>query len=137
MVKPTIFNNIIWRAIVMDKSVAKFYALKSVPFEGVKLYPKNESAKIVKEDEVKNLLRHYHSKRFDYDFERFRGFTSGYLHWGSRGTIVDSRYSILPYSAEAMWNLEFHEGEGHARFNTQRAIDVNKRKEFLNLLFEF
>lgn len=137
MVKPTIFNNVVWRSIVVDKYRANFYAVKSIPFGEVKLYPKHESAKIVKEDEIENLLKHYESKKFSYDYERFKHFTSGYLHWGNNNSIVDSRYSILPYSSEGMWSVEFHEGKGHANFNTDRAVDIESRKEFLNLLFDF
>ncbi|RZF20909.1 metal-dependent hydrolase [Halobacteriovorax vibrionivorans] len=137
MVKPTIFNNVVWRSIVLDQSQAKFYAVKSIPFGEIKLYPKHESAKIVKEDEIENLLKHYDSKKFSYDYERFKHFTSGYLHWGKNNTIVDSRYSILPYSSEAMWSVQFHKGPGHVHFNTERAVDVNARKEFLKLLLDF
>ncbi|POB14690.1 metal-dependent hydrolase [Halobacteriovorax sp. DA5] len=137
MIKPTIFNNVIWRGIVVDQDQAKFYAVKSIPFGKIKLYPKSESASIVKENEIKNLLKHYKSQKFPYDYERFRSFTSGYLHWGQDNTIVDSRYSILPYSSQAMWDIKFHKGEGHVVFNTSRAVDINSRKEFLKLLFDF
>ncbi|MFG1492282.1 metal-dependent hydrolase [Halobacteriovorax sp. ZH4_bin.1] len=137
MIKPTIFNNVVWRGIVVDQDQAKFYAVKSIPFGKIKLYPKSESASIVKEKEIKNLLKHYKSDKFPYDYERFRSFTSGYLHWGEGNTIVDSRYSILPYSSESMWDIEFHKGEGHVTFNTSRAVDINSRKEFLKLLFDF
>ncbi len=137
MVKPTIFNNVIWRAIVDDGSYAHFYAVKSIPFGAIKLYEKSETAPIVKEEQVKNLLSHYQSKNFMYDYERFKHFTDGFLHWGEKSSIVDSRYSMLPYSANPMWTIEFHQGEGHANFVVNRDISIKKRKEFLNLLLDF
>lgn len=137
MVKPTIFNNVVWRAIIMDDDTARFYAVKSIPLGRIKLYPKVESAKIVKEEEIENLLKNYPSKNYRYDYERFKNFTSGYLHWGVDGSIVDSRYSILPYSSQAMWDIDFKNAKAHVNFNTSRVIDLNKRREFLKLLLSF
>ena len=75
------------------------------------------------------------------DLERFTWFSQGYVavDHNSPARVIDVRYSLLPNEATGLWSIwVFPEASHtqHAKYRMDRKITTDKRKQFLEMLFD-
>ncbi len=102
IIKPTIMNNRLWRIVIDDNVNIKSHAISGLPFSKMAFY-KGESKKKLTQIEILNLKNRGEIYK---DVLRFQFFTDGFLHWGEDGTIVDSRYSLVPHRLDPLWSID-------------------------------
>ncbi len=132
MVKPTIFNNTLWRVIEDDGEQISVLGVKRSLFGDFTIYP-GSSARKVKRVDVLQFFSD--SNFFEDDFDRFNYFTDQYLHWGQNGEIIDSRYSLIPNSLDPLCSITFKDnGHGHILYQVTRKPSKEQRALFLEML---
>ena len=133
MIKPTIFNNFLWRVIVVDKQNSiHFHAVNHSFFGSLKLY-RGDSAKLVLSDDAKVLFPRFKNARDD--FERFKYFTDGFIHWTGDYRISDSRYSLLPTSSSPLWEISFENTDReHVGYKVFRKPTKEQREVLIKML---
>ena len=132
LLKPTIFNNFLWRVIIVKDDKIYFHGVHH-SFISESLIYEGDVAKLVLKDEARKLFNRV--TYGEYDFERFSYFTSGYLHWYDEYTISDSRYSLLPNSSEPLWTISYRDkSRNHVEYNVSRKPSKEQRRMLLMML---
>ncbi len=132
MIKPTLGNNFIWRVIEDDGHELHFSAVRLSLIGANTFYP-GESVKKVLPKQIATLLGNNQIQLNDY--ERFKYFTDDYLYWMNESSVADGRYSLLPYSKDPIWYIEFSPNEltKHIRYQTVRKPSPVVRDNLLKI----
>lgn len=132
-VKPSIFNNVVWRSTYESNGRFQVDAIRIVPFRNPQYFA-GGSLPVLKAESIRESLPS-DSILYD-DIGRFDHFSDQYLvtHPEFETIIGDARYGMLPNSLEPLWGIEIDRSktDRHAVFKTFRDPDrVSDRIEQL------
>jgi inner membrane protein len=135
LVRPTLANLVLWRAIYEHEGRLYVDAIRVGIFSAPRVYPGHSIKKFVLEQDLGALPA---SSVLATDIERFNIFSAGWLGIdpAQPDILVDVRYSNLPDSVEPMWAIKINpERSGdHARFMVTRDVSRQTREKFLGLI---
>ena len=133
LVKPTIFNVLLWRSVY--ESNGRFYVDAIRIGLSARLYPGRAIKKFDMEKDLPTLARNsvLHS-----DIQRFEKFSSAYLVWSPEQADIlgDLRYAILPNGLSPLWGIKINRErpEEHASYQTFRDVSEADRHSFWKML---
>ncbi len=138
LVKPTLGNLILWRAVYRHQDRYYVRAIRFNPFSGeTKIFPGGDIAVFEPGSEHRWLAP---GSVLQQDILRFNEFSAGYLaaHPDGRDGIIDVRYANLPDQIEPLWGIEFDASkpDQHAHFVTYRDRSEATRGRFVEMLFD-
>ena len=123
-VKPSIFNNVLWRSTYESNGQYHIDAIRVFPFVKPQYFA-GGSLPVLKAESLQEKLP-VDSTLYN-DITRFNHFSDHYLayHPEHKTVIGDARYGMLPNSLEPLWGLEvdLSETDRHAVFKTFRNPD--------------
>lgn len=132
LVKPTLGNLVLWRALISGDGTVHALAVRPGLFN-TRIYP-GDSAQLLP-PEALNLPEGSRALR---DIERFYAFAEGYLVQfpGSVDEVGDVRYAMLPTSVIPLWGVRVshNDADGHTDFFTRRDTAPQTRQTFLQML---
>jgi inner membrane protein len=134
LVKPTIGNLLLWRAVYVDGGRAYVDAVR-VGAGGALVYAGSSVALL---DPARDLPWAPPGSRARLDIERFVAFSDGYAarHPERADFIGDVRYAMLPTSVAPLWGV-VHDGRDPAAgvtFEAARTLAPQARQRFLDML---
>lgn len=134
LVKPTLGNQILWRAVYLTQGRLYTDAVRTGFFAIPAIY-EGESLPLV--DLSRDFAQLAGSRTFQ-DLERFSELSQGYLvrHPDVPNVVGDGRYSMLPTSLKPLWGLEYdpEKPETTPRFKTFREASREVRERYLEML---
>ncbi len=135
-VRPSIGQNILYRAFYEYDGRYYADAIRVGWFSSPIVY---EGESIEKLDEDAFWQEYQKSETKDFDVERFRFFSDGYLvrHPKYPSMIGDFRYAAIPNAIDPMWGIDVdtEDPEDHATFrNVSRESLVDRRSLYLDML---
>ncbi len=133
LVKPTIFNLLLWRAVY--ESDGYFYVDAIRVGLSDKIYPGKAIRKFELERDLPTLNKASVLYR---DIQRFDKFSDSYLAWSPEqaSTLGDMRYAMLPNGLRPLWGIRVDAArpDEHARYQTFRGITKEDRQGFWKML---
>lgn len=133
LVKPTIFNLLVWRSIY--ESAGRFYIDAIRVGLSDKIYP---GKSIRKFDLAIDLPALNKASVLYRDIQRFDKFSAAYLAWSPEQAAVlgDMRYAILPNGLRPLWGIKINveRPEEHARYQTFREVSEQDKQGFWAML---
>lgn len=134
VVKPTIGNQVLWRASYIYEKTIYTNAVRTGLFSGIRIYEGESAPLIIPE----NDFRKYQNTTLYNDLLRFSRLSEGYLvrHPEYPAIIGDGRYSMLPTSMVPLWGVEADtmDTERHLPFLYFRDTSEEVRQKFLDML---
>lgn len=134
VVKPTIGNQILWRAIYINRDSVYTDAVRAGLFSSPEIYS-GESSPLV---DVSDDFHAYRGTTLYSDLKRFERLAEGYLirHPHLPEVIGDARYSMLPTSLVPLWGVatDTLQPDSHLPFLYFRDAGSEIREPFLNML---
>lgn len=134
VVKPTIGNQLLWRANYIYRDTVYTNGIRTGLFSGIKIY-EGESSPLVR---IEQDFSDYKNTTLYGDLERFKQLSEGYLveHPEKPEIIGDGRYSMLPTSMIPLWGVEIDttNTEKHLPFLYFRDAGDEVREPFLDML---
>ena len=134
VVKPTIGNQLLWRANYIYDGNIYSSGIRTGVFSGITIY-EGESAPLVVLDRE---FSDYKNTTLYSDLKRFEQLSEGYLvrHPDKPEIIGDGRYSMLPTSMTPLWGVEVDttDTERHLPFLYFRDAGDEIRQDFLEML---
>lgn len=135
VVKPTIGNQLLWRATYISRDTVYTDAVRTGLFSGIQIY-EGESASLIRIEEDFDSFK---STTLYEDLQRFSRLSDGFLvrHPKRPEIIGDAAYSMLPTSLIPLWGVEAdtsHPGS-HVTFHYFRDASDDIRVPFMNMLF--
>lgn len=134
LVKPTMANLLLWRAIAVDGDKAHIDAVRVGPLAGPRIYP-GTVVSIVDPGSWGDLP---HGSVAHRELVRFHGYSDELLgvHPADPNFIGDLRYSMLPTGAAPLWGiaLDPDRPEAPIAFEARRELDPEMRKLFIRML---
>lgn len=132
-VKPTIFNNLVFRSIYESNGSYYIDAIR-VPWFGSPAVRDGVSVAKFEPSEALQFLPS--SSPQVHDLQRFAWFSDNYLAQMPDGLISDVRYSMVPESASPMWGIYLRpdEPQQHVTYWIGRVIDAQVRTAFFGFL---
>lgn len=131
-VKPSVFNNILFRGIYRDSDTYYVDAVRINWLGEVVIYPGDSTPAIDLEVLLASLPE---DSRLHRDLQRFNHFSDGYLHHDPvrAGVIGDLRYALIPNTINALWGItpDFEDPDAPTPFDTFREVTPEKRAAFL------
>ncbi|MDD0853410.1 metal-dependent hydrolase [Halobacteriovorax sp. GB3] len=131
IVKPTAFNNILWRSVY--KSGEEFFvdALR-VSWSGDITFYAGESVKALDIESKKEIVS---NKQF-HDLKRFNFFSDEFLFEWKEGEIGDLRYSLVPNEIKPIWSIRFNLQDplSHVDYWTVRELDQDRKTKVMNMI---
>lgn len=133
--KPTLGNIILWKVIYEIEEGFYTDGIR-LGFE-TKIYKGNLISKL-------NIARDFpwleSSSQQNKDLQRFIWFSQGFVSVdpNNPARVIDTRYSLLPNEARGLWSLWIFPSakhNDHAEYRMDREINAQKRKVFLDMLF--
>lgn len=135
LVKPTMGNLVLWRALAVSGNHVQADAIRVGLFAGNRIYP-GESARLVDPHTWKGLPKSSAAYR---DLQRFHAFSQQLLveHAEKPNWIGDGRYSMLPDSLVPIWGIRLDPSkpEQPAAFEVDRAFPKETRHKFIDMLW--
>jgi inner membrane protein len=123
-VKPSIFNNVVWRFTYESNGRYHVDAIRIFPFSKPQYFA-GGSLPVLKAESIQKSIPS--DSTLYNDIERFDHFSDQYLayHPEYQNIIGDVRYGMLPSSLEPLWGIEIDtsEPDRHAVFKTFRDPD--------------
>jgi len=120
IVKPTLANIVLWRAIyihdgkIQADAVHAGWSLRHYPGDSAPLFAKTPAQGAA-------------------DIERFRHFADGWLVETRPGFIGDARYAMLPTRIEPIWGIRW-QADGRLEFVTNRVMTKALRQRWMAML---
>ena len=134
LVKPTLGNMLLWRSLYVTDGRIHVDAVRIGAGDEVRVYA-GDSAPRFDIDHDLDLPRGSVLHR---DVQRFVAFADhlAVRHPARPEMIGDARYSMLPTSLEPLWGIILDPAapETHARFETQRRLTPEIRRQFIGML---
>lgn len=134
VVKPTIGNQLLWRATYISRDTIYTNAVRTGYFSGIRIYPGESAPVVVPEEE----FLAYKSTTLYTDLQRFSRLSEGFLvrHPHQPDIIGDAAYSMLPTSLIPLWGVEIdtNNPENHVNFRYFRETGENIREPFIDML---
>ncbi len=135
LVKPTLANLVLWRAIYEFDGKFHVDAIRVGLFSEPRIYPGEAVDKFVLERDLNGLPA---SSVLAQDIARFSHFSSGFLTIRPEqpNVLVDVRYSNLPTTTAPLWGIEIDpdQPDQHAQYKLYRDSSSATREKFLKLL---
>ncbi len=135
LVKPTLANLVLWRAIYEFDGKFHVDAIRVGLFSEPRIYPGEAVDKFVLERDLNGLPD---SSVLAQDISRFSHFSSGFLAIRPEQphVLVDVRYSNLPTTLAPLWGIEINpqQPDQHAQYKLYRDSSSATREKFLKLL---
>lgn len=134
VVKPTIGNQLLWRANYIYDGFIYTDAIRTGWLTGVKIYEGESEPLIVAEEN----FHEYESTTLYNDLQRFSRLSEGFMvrHPEKPQIIGDARYSMLPTSLAPLWGVEVDttDTESHLQFRHFRDAGDEIREPFWEML---
>ncbi len=134
VVKPTLGNQLVWRATYIHDGRVYADGIRTSLFETPLLYPGGVAPLVVVERDFAALEG---TPTFR-GLERFSELSEGYLimHPDAPNVVGDARYAMLPTSVSPLWGVEFDPSQpaGPLKFLTYRENSEQVRDDFLVML---
>lgn len=135
VVKPTIGNLLLWRAVYAAGGRAHAHGVRVGLGDGVRIYP-GDSVPLF--DRARDASWARPGTTAHRDLERFAALSEGMLALSAEdpGLLGDVRYAMLPTTLEPLWGIRLDPtapGE-HARFVTSRRLTPELRRRLLDML---
>jgi len=135
VVKPTIGNLLLWRAIYVSDGRAHAFGVRAGFGDGVRVYD-GESVALFEADRDASWAAP--GSRARRDIERFAELSEGMLARDpSRPELLgDVRYAMLPTSVEPLWGIVLDPSapDAHVRFVTNRNLTPERRRQLVDML---
>ncbi len=135
VIKPTLGNLILWRAVYRTEGWFYVSAVRVGPLSPPRLYPGDEIQAFMPERDIPSLAResvHYQ------DILRFIDFSAGFVayHPTIPEVLGDVRYSMMPTSAKPLWGISLHKTQPsrHVGYAFYREMSQAERKRFIAML---
>ena len=136
LVKPTLGNLLLWRAVYASDDDYYIDAIHRNPLSGRVLIIEGESVSRFTPEELELDAESVLFK----DIKRFQFFSDGYLARDPNRPdfLIDVRYANLPHRIHPLWGIHIDTSrpQQHARYEILRDRSTETRDRFLNLLFE-
>jgi len=135
VVKPTLGNLLLWRSTYISGDSIHVDAIRAGLFKPPKIYagsslPLFKAQRDMPGTPMDSILMH--------DVTRFSHLADGYvaLHPLQADVLSDLRYSMLPNSIYPLWALRLNRDSPqlHAKYEFYRTIDVDLRKQLIDML---
>ncbi len=134
LVKPTLANLVLWRAVYQSGDIFHVDAIRISPGPE-RIYPGVSARRFVRERDRPGLAPDSVLAR---DIERFERLSEGFVvaDPGRDGVLTDVRYSMLPTTIAPLWGLDLavDSPERHANFVNFRDRPPNARARFVAML---
>lgn len=134
VVKPTIGNQLLWRATYISRDTVYTDAIRTGAFTGVKVY-KGESEPLIA---VETDFEQFEGTTLYNDLLRFSRLSNGYLirHPQRDDIIGDAAYSMLPTSLIPLWGVKIDSAnpDQHLDFLYFRDASSDVREPFMEML---
>lgn len=134
IVKPTIANNFLWSARIIEEDEIHPIAIRILPFFNPVIY-QGKSGKII---DWRKKYEKYKGTTLYEDLERFSSLSDGVLveHPNYENFIGDGRYSMLPTSSVPIWGVHADtlNPNSHLDFKNYRDFSLRDRDEFLGMI---
>lgn len=134
IVKPTIGNNFLWSARIIEEDEIHPIAIRILPFFNPVIY-QGKSGKII---DWRKKYEKYKGTTLYEDLERFSSLSDGVLveHPNYENFIGDGRYSMLPTSSVPIWGVhaDTSNPDSHLDFKNYRDFSERDRNEFLGMI---
>lgn len=136
LVKPSIFNSILWKSLYESEGFFVTDAIRVLPFQKEKIYRGDRVPVFDLARDFPNLDEDSQQVR---DIERFRWFSDDWLALrpGDASLIGDIRFSDLPNEHDPLWGIRIDENqsaEEHVRFESFRRVTAEKKQRFWRML---
>ena len=132
MVKPTMGNLVLWRALAVEDGIAHVDAVRVG--RKARVYP-GESTELLHPDDWQHLPE---SSRLRRDLERMYLYSDRFLalHAEAPTMVGDVRFAMLPTSAAPLWGitLAFDQPDGEIRWENRRSLTPQMRAQFLAMV---
>ena len=134
VVKPTIGNQLLWRATYISGETIYTDGIRTGIFSNIKAYKGESEPLIVVEDDFQS----FRGTTLYQDLTRFSRLSDGFLvrHPHRPQVIGDAAYSMLPTSLIPLWGVEADttQPDTHLSFNYYRDTSEEIRQSFLDML---
>ncbi|HRP97092.1 MAG TPA: metal-dependent hydrolase [Rhodocyclaceae bacterium] len=134
LVKPTMGNVLLWRAVAVDGAVAHIDAVRIGPAGGSKVY-QGRTAELIDPARWQDLPADSVAYR---ELSRFHGYSDGLLvaHPDAPGYVGDLRYSMLPTEIAPLWGivLDASRPDEPIDFVARREFTPQMRRAFIDML---
>lgn len=134
VVKPTIGNQLLWRATYISRDTIYTDAVRTGLISGIRVY-QGESAPLIVPEE--GFSAHESTTLYN-DLQRFKRLSDGFLvrHPNQPDIIGDAAYSMLPTSLIPLWGVtaDTSNPKNHVSFRYFRDADDDIREPFINML---
>lgn len=134
LVKPTMGNVLLWRAIAVEDGVAHIDAVRIDVAGGSTVY-EGRTARLIDPVRWQDLPPDSPAYR---ELVRFHGYSDALLvaHPDDPGYIGDLRYSMLPTGIAPLWGIELDPSRPHAPidFVARREFTPAMRRQFIDML---
>lgn len=135
VVKPTIGNQLLWRATYISRDTVFTDGVRAGLFAERQIYEGESSPLVSVEEEFSS----YKGTTLYNDLNRFSRLSDGLLvrHPNQPDVIGDAAYSMLPTSLIPLWGVKIDTDhpENHVAFNYYRDTSDEIRMAFINMLF--
>lgn len=132
LVKPTMGNLVLWRALAVEGGHAQVDAVR-LGWK-TRVYP-GESIKLLHPDDWRHLPENSRLRR---DLERMYRYSDRLLavHPDAPTMVGDVRFAMLPTSAAPLWGitLSFEQPEGDIQWENRRTLTPKMREQFLAMV---
>ncbi len=134
VVKPTIGNQLLWRANYKYEGMIYTDAVRTGTFRGIQIYEGEAEPEIIPQ---RDFAEFKNTTLFN-DLKRFEKLSEGFLirHPDKPEVIGDARYSMLPTSMIPLWGVETDttDTERHLPFLYFRDASEENRNDFMDML---
>ena len=134
VVKPTIGNQLLWRATYISRDTVFTDGIRTGVLSGIDVYDGESEPLIVVEDDFGSFI----GTTLYNDLMRFSRLSDGFLvrHPGMPDVIGDAAYSMLPTSLVPLWGVEMDSSrpDHHVSFNYYRDTSEEVRDSFTKML---
>ncbi len=134
LVKPTMANLVLWRAIAVADGMAHIDAIRVGPFSGPMIYP-GTTVEIVDPATWGGLPPASRAYR---ELQRFHGYSDALLaeHPADPHFLGDLRYAMVPTGTAPLWGIAIdpHDPDGPIAFEARRELTPEMRKKFMQML---
>ncbi|MBG30942.1 MAG: hydrolase [Opitutae bacterium] len=137
VVKPSIFNNLLWRSTYLSDGAIHADALRLHAFSGPTLY-EGGSVPLLDWQEMESVYGI--DSRAYRDAKRFTHFSDGFvaLKPDDLNVIGDFRYALLPNTLDPVWGIRLNpeKPNGPVSFENFRQVDEATWEAFWNMLWD-
>ena len=134
VVKPTIGNQLLWRATYISRDTVFTSGIRTGMLSGIDVYDGESKPLVI----VKDDFNSFRGTTLYNDLTRFSRLSDGFLvrHPGQPDVIGDAAYSMLPTSLVPLWGVEMDTARPgrHVSFNYYRDTSEEVRDSFTNML---